>query len=127
MEVPSQRHFGDHCFQGAANVVYQSLELIERHRADMVAVFDADHVYRMDVRQMMEFHCAHDADITFAARRSAEASWGSRSCPEGIVRSCGRTEEPASWHFGQARAPLRRRGRESIEAATTHRFEEFFE
>jgi glucose-1-phosphate adenylyltransferase len=68
MEVPPQRHFGDDWFQGTADAVYQNLELIERYRAGIVAVFGADHVYRMDVRQMMAFHCAHDTDVTVAVR-----------------------------------------------------------
>jgi glucose-1-phosphate adenylyltransferase len=68
MEVPPQRHLGDDWFQGTANAVYQNLTLIEQHQPKLVAVFGADHVYRMDVQQMMEFHCAHEADVTVAAR-----------------------------------------------------------
>jgi len=54
-------------FRGTADAVYQNLHLIERHRPDMVAVFAADHVYRMDVRQMVAFHNTHGADISIAA------------------------------------------------------------
>jgi len=54
-------------FRGTADAVYQNLELIDRHRPDLVAVFAADHVYRMDVRQMEHFHAACNADITIAA------------------------------------------------------------
>jgi glucose-1-phosphate adenylyltransferase len=68
IEVPPQRHFGDDWFQGTANAVYQNLELLDRHQSDLVAVFGSDHVYRMDIRQMMEFHCTNDADVTVAAR-----------------------------------------------------------
>lgn len=68
MEVPPQRQLGDDWFQGTANAVYQNLELLDRHQTKLVAVFGSDHVYRMDVRQMVEFHCANDADITVAAR-----------------------------------------------------------
>lgn len=52
---------------GTADAVYRNLDLIERHRPDAVAVFAADHVYRMDVRQMARFHAARDADVTVAA------------------------------------------------------------
>ena len=55
------------CFTGTANAVYQNLDLIERHRPDLVAVFAADHVYRMDVRQMVSFHEQRDAEVTVAA------------------------------------------------------------
>ena len=54
-------------FGGTADAVYQSLNLMNMHRPDLVAVFGADHVYRMDVRQMMRFHCENAADVTVAA------------------------------------------------------------
>lgn len=65
--VPPQMHEGAWAFQGTADAVFQSLRLVEIHRAHMVAVFGADHIYRMDVRQMMWFHREHDADVTVAA------------------------------------------------------------
>jgi glucose-1-phosphate adenylyltransferase len=65
--VPPQMHEGTQSFKGTADAVYQSLRLIEMHRPDMVTVFGADHVYRMDVRQMVRFHCEHKADVTVAA------------------------------------------------------------
>lgn len=54
-------------FKGTSDAVYQSLRLIELHRPTMVAVFGADHVYRMDVRQMVWFHREHKAEVSVAA------------------------------------------------------------
>ena len=54
-------------FKGTADAVYQNLHLIERERPDLVAVFAADHVYRMDVRQMARFHQARGAEVSIAA------------------------------------------------------------
>jgi glucose-1-phosphate adenylyltransferase len=54
-------------FKGTADAVYQNLDLIRQHQPDLVAVFAADHVYRMDVRQMVDFHVARNADVTVAA------------------------------------------------------------
>jgi len=54
-------------FAGTADAVYQNLDLLERHRPDLVAVFAADHVYRMDVRQMVEFHLRRNAEVSVAA------------------------------------------------------------
>lgn len=54
-------------FRGTADAVYQNLDLLDGCRPDVVAVFAADHVYRMDVRQMIGFHEARDADVTVAA------------------------------------------------------------
>jgi glucose-1-phosphate adenylyltransferase len=65
--VPPQMRGGPEWFQGTADAVYQSLNLIYIHRPDLVAVFGADHIYRMDVAQMLEFHIAREADVTVAA------------------------------------------------------------
>jgi len=54
-------------FKGTADAVYQHLDLLAAHAPDVVAVFAADHIYRMDVRQMSAAHAEHDADVTVAA------------------------------------------------------------
>ena len=54
-------------FKGTADAVYQYLDVVQAHSADRVAVFAADHIYRMDVRQMADFHAANAADVTVAA------------------------------------------------------------
>lgn len=60
---------GSGSFRGTADAVYRNLHLIDRQRPDLVAVFAADHVYRMDVRQMVGFHMGCNADVTVAAVR----------------------------------------------------------
>lgn len=65
--VPPEMHQGTQMFKGTSDAVFQSLRLIELHQPDMVAVFGADHVYRMDIRQMIYFHREHKADISVAA------------------------------------------------------------
>jgi glucose-1-phosphate adenylyltransferase len=54
-------------FKGTADAVDRHLRLIESHSPDVVAVFAADHVYRMDVRQMVDFHRRREADVTVSA------------------------------------------------------------
>jgi len=54
-------------FKGTADAVYQYLDIVQAHAPDMVAVFAADHVYRMDVRQMIDFHRTRNAGITVSA------------------------------------------------------------
>jgi glucose-1-phosphate adenylyltransferase len=66
--VPPQMRLGDQWFQGTADAVYQNLLLIRRARPDLVAVFGADHVYRMDVRQMVDYHVRKGAEVTVSAR-----------------------------------------------------------
>lgn len=65
--VPPQMRGGAEWFQGTADAVYQNLNLICLHRPEIVAVFGADHIYRMDIRQMVDFHREREADVTVAA------------------------------------------------------------
>lgn len=65
--VPPQMRKGTDWFQGTADAVYQNLNLIYDCRPRFVAVFGADHIYRMNIRQMVRFHEEHDADVTVAA------------------------------------------------------------
>lgn len=65
--VPAQMRNGEEWYQGTANSVYQNLYLIQRHNSRLVAVFGADHIYRMNVGQMIDEHQAKEADVTVAA------------------------------------------------------------
>lgn len=65
--VPPQMKEGTSWFMGTADAVYQNLNLIKEQRPDIIAVFGADHVYRMDIRQMAWFHLQHQADVSVAA------------------------------------------------------------
>jgi glucose-1-phosphate adenylyltransferase len=65
--VPAQMRRGPHWFSGSADAIYQNFNLITDENPDYVAVFGADHIYRMDVRQMVEQHIASGAGVTVAA------------------------------------------------------------
>jgi len=65
--VPAQMRTGQTWYQGTADSVYQNLHLIKQFKPDIVAVFGADHIYRMDIRQMVEFHLERDAEVTVSA------------------------------------------------------------
>ena len=65
--VPAQMRSGDDWYQGTADSIYQNLYLLERHNPKLVAVFGADHIYRMNVRQMIDDHQRQAADATVAA------------------------------------------------------------
>ena len=64
--VPPQMRHGPEWFQGTADAVYQNIHLIESMRPDLVAVFGADHVYRMDLRQMIDCHVESNAHASVA-------------------------------------------------------------
>ncbi len=65
--VPAQQRTGTDWYLGTADAIYQNINLIENHKPDIVAVFGADHVYKMDIRQMVDFHKKNNADATVAA------------------------------------------------------------
>jgi glucose-1-phosphate adenylyltransferase len=64
--VPAQQRRGPHWYTGSADAIYQSLNLIYDERPDIVVVFGADHVFRMDARQMISQHVQSGASVTVA-------------------------------------------------------------
>ena len=65
--VPAQMQQGESWYRGTADAVRQNLNLVQQSDPDIVAVFGADHIYRMDVGQMVDFHLDKRADVTIAA------------------------------------------------------------
>ncbi|WP_457098337.1 glucose-1-phosphate adenylyltransferase [Microbacterium sp. P5_E9] len=67
--VPAQQRLGKRWFSGSADAILQSLNLINDEKPDIVIVIGADHVYRMDFRQMLDAHLASGAQATVAGIR----------------------------------------------------------
>jgi glucose-1-phosphate adenylyltransferase len=65
--VPAQQRLGPYWYTGSADAIFQSMNLINDENPDIVVVVGADHVYRMDPRQMIEQHVEHGAGVTMAA------------------------------------------------------------
>jgi glucose-1-phosphate adenylyltransferase len=65
--VPPQPRWGENWYQGTADAIYQNLNIIRDFRPDLVAIFGADHIYRVDINQMVAFHLEHSAEVTVAA------------------------------------------------------------
>src|SRR5256885_9004690 len=65
--VPAKQRTGPEWYRGSADAIYQNLNLVTDEEPDYVSVFGADHIYRMDVRQMLAFHRQQKADCTVAA------------------------------------------------------------
>lgn len=96
--VPPQMRRGEAWYQGTADAVLQNLDLIDDFDATLVAVFGADHVYRMDVNQMIAFHRERAADLTIAARPVplAEATQFGVIAVDADGRVIGFQEKPAA-------------------------------
>jgi len=67
--VPAQMRRGPRWYAGSSDAIFQSLNLIYDDRPEHVIVFGADHIYRMDPRQMVEQHVASGAGVTVAGIR----------------------------------------------------------
>jgi glucose-1-phosphate adenylyltransferase len=99
--VPAQQRMGRDWYLGTADAIYQNINLIENHNPDMVAVFGADHIYRMDIGQMIDFHKSKNADATVAAlpvKKEEASSFGILSVDEDsrILDFIEKPKEPKS-------------------------------
>jgi glucose-1-phosphate adenylyltransferase len=65
--IPAQQRTGKSWFRGSADAVYQCQHVIADEQPELVCIFGGDHIYKMDVRQMINFHVGADAEATVAA------------------------------------------------------------
>jgi glucose-1-phosphate adenylyltransferase len=66
--VPAQmRSAGETWYQGTADAIYQNINLVEQSDPHLVAIFGGDHIYRMNIASMIEFHEQKSAEVTVAA------------------------------------------------------------
>jgi len=88
--VPAQmRSAGETWYQGTADAIFQNVNLIEQADPHVVVIFGADHIYRMNIRDMIEFHERKRADVTVAAipapRRHAREFGVIEAAPDGRI------------------------------------------
>jgi glucose-1-phosphate adenylyltransferase len=66
--VPAQmRSPGEDWYRGTADAIYQNVNLIEQADPHLVVIFGADHIYRMNIREMVEYHMQKRAQVTISA------------------------------------------------------------
>lgn len=65
--IPAQMQTGNHWYMGTADAIYQNMHLIRGMDPEHVCIFGGDHIYKMDVRQMIDFHKTKEAVLTVAA------------------------------------------------------------
>ncbi len=65
--VPAQMRTGADWYRGTADAVYQNIFHIEDEDPDYVCIFGGDHIYKMDVSQMLKFHKKKGADLSISA------------------------------------------------------------
>ncbi len=95
--VPPQMRWGESWYRGTADAVYQNLNLMRDFNPDIVMIFGADHIYRMDLNQALAFHLDRGSQLTVAVRPVPIGE----ACEFGIVeadadgRVAGFEEKPA--------------------------------
>jgi glucose-1-phosphate adenylyltransferase len=67
--IPAQMRMGKRWYDGTADAIYQNIGFIEGSSPDQVCIFGSDHVYKMDIRQMLDFHHKKKASLTVSAIR----------------------------------------------------------
>ena len=68
INVPAQmRSENEAWYQGTADAIFQNMNLIEQSDPTVVAIFGGDHIYRMNIASMIDFHMARNAEVTVAA------------------------------------------------------------
>jgi glucose-1-phosphate adenylyltransferase len=64
--VSAQQRVDEIWYQGTADAVYQNLYILQQFRPDLILVLSGDHLYKMDYRELIEFHVSRGADLTVA-------------------------------------------------------------
>lgn len=67
--IPAQMRMGKRWYSGTADAIYQNIGFIEQGSPDNVCIFGSDHIYKMDIRQMLNYHNEKQAVLTVAAIR----------------------------------------------------------
>lgn len=67
--IPAQMRTGKRWYEGTADAIYQNLRFIEIANPDHVCIFGSDHIYKMDIKQMLEYHTEKQASLTVSAIR----------------------------------------------------------
>lgn len=65
--VPAQMRTGRDWYRGTADAIYQNLNIISDEKPDYVCIFGGDHIYKMDVRQMLNYHIKKKAELSVSA------------------------------------------------------------
>ena len=62
--IPAQQRVDDQWYKGTADSIYQNIYAIEDEKPEYVLILAGDHIYKMDYRQMFDFHKENKADLT---------------------------------------------------------------
>ncbi len=64
--IPPMKRIHEDWYLGTADAVYQNMESIEAERPTYTLIVSGDHIYKMNYRDMLDWHTRHRADVTIA-------------------------------------------------------------
>ncbi|MDA9555995.1 glucose-1-phosphate adenylyltransferase [Vibrio sp.] len=67
--IPAQMRKGKRWYEGTADAIYQNMSFMQLAEPEHVCIFGSDHIYKMDIQQMLDFHKEKDAALTVSALR----------------------------------------------------------
>ncbi len=138
--IPAQQRTGKSWFKGSADAVHQCQNAIRDADAAIICIFGGDHIYKMDIRPMLDEHVERGADVTVAAvpvRRHEARAFGVLEVDEDgrIVRFLEKPDEPPSipgrpdWSLASmgnyafnTEVLLARLGEDSVDETSAHDF-----
>lgn len=99
--VPAQMRKGPRWFTGSADALFQNMNLVDDEQPEHIIVFGADHIYRMDPRQMLEFHMDTGAGVTVSAVRVP----GEEAFQFGVIERAADSSSIVAFHEKNPDAP----------------------
>jgi len=69
---PREKSDGFDVYKGTADAIYQNIDFMDMYDPEYVLILSGDHIYKMDYSKMLDFHKAHNADVTIAG---LEVTW----------------------------------------------------
>src|ERR1041385_8306804 len=64
--IPPMKRVSEDWYQGTADAVYQNFQSIQAESPEHTLILSGDHIYKMNYREMLQWHQAHQADVTIA-------------------------------------------------------------
>ena len=95
---PYERSGSSEWYSGTANAIYQNLDYMEQFDPDYVLILSGDHIYKMDYEVMLDYHKAHNADVTIATMPVPMESLSQTRMEEFRSSRKSRQSRRVTWH-----------------------------
>ena len=98
--VPAQQRVNENWYKGTADAIYQNIYLLQKEQPDLLLILSGDHIYKMDYREMINFHLEKGADVTVAAVEM-DKTCSHSSCFKDVTCSLGWPDKTECKNFNK--------------------------